>query len=471
MPTDNRLPDSPLSLWLAEYGPYAPCPPLAGEVRVDVAVIGGGFLGLATAHRLKHAQPGLAVAVLEHEVVGYGASGRNGSFAMTVVGLGFGTMALIKGKQFVRDAHHYMERAVDGLEALIRDNGLDCDYTRPGFLRMATTPGYVRRIQHDIELVHALGIDGIEWLDRDAARARVNSALYLGAMWEPRLGLMNPAKLVREEKRLALALGAQVYERTPVLEVRRAAPGPGPRFTLTTPAGRVRAEKVVFATNAYSHLFPELWSKQVPAWTYMIATEPLSDRHFAAIGWHARSGVEDARNLIHYYRITPDNRLVMGGGPVGLSYGLNLAQDASEPAWQHLADHMRLLFPALRDVSVTHRWGGPFSVTMDLTPALGYLGDHCAVYSLGCIGHGVSTTHQNALTLVDLLFERQSENTACPFVNRRVIAWPGEPLRSAAARAIRTYLRVEDWWYERGLARPGAPVTQDPATAARPSRQ
>ncbi len=446
------LPQSPLSLWLAEYGPYESNPPLQGDLTVDVAIVGGGFLGMATSLALNRAQPGLRVAVLEHEVIGYGASGRNGSFAMTVIGLGLGTTAMLKGKQFVKEAHHYMERAVDGLEALIKDNGLDCDYIRPGFLRMATAPGYVKRIQHDIELVQSLGIEGITWLDREAARAKVNSERYLGGLWEPRLGLMNPAKLVREEKRLALERGIQVYEHTPVIEIRRAgAVEQGPTFTLLTPGGRVRADKLVLATNAYSHLIPQLHSKQMPAWTYMIATEPLAARHFDELRWAERNGVEDARNLIHYYRVTPDNRLVIGGGPVGLSFGTDMAVDSSETAWQHLEAHMRWLFPVLRGVQVTHRWGGPFSVTLDLVPALGYLGDHCAAYSLGCIGHGVSMTHQNALTLVDLLFERETENTACPFVNRSVIPWPGEPLRFVAAQGIRSYLRFEDWYYERGL--------------------
>jgi len=114
------------------------------------------------------------------------------------VGLGFGVMAMLKGKRFVKDAHLYMERAVDGLEMLVKENNLQCDYTRPGFLRMATTEGYVKRIQHDIHLVQSLGLKGIEWIDRDAARAKVNSELYLGAMWEPRLGLVNPAKLASE---------------------------------------------------------------------------------------------------------------------------------------------------------------------------------------------------------------------------------------------------------------------------------
>ena len=130
-----------------------------------------------------------------------------------------------------------MERAVDGLENLIREHGLDCDMTRPGFLRMATTPSYARRLRHDIELVNSLGLEGLEWLERDAARAKVNSALCLGAMWEPRLVLMNPARLVREKKRLALALGAQVYEWTPVTPAPPSTPGRTAAASSSTSSG------------------------------------------------------------------------------------------------------------------------------------------------------------------------------------------------------------------------------------------
>jgi glycine/D-amino acid oxidase-like deaminating enzyme len=444
------LPQSSPSLWLAEYGPYTPSPSLAGDLAVDVAIVGGGFQGLSTAIALRRTAPAVRVAVLEHEVVGYGASGRNGSFAMTVVGLGFGVMARLKGHAFVRDAHHYMERAVDGLEALVREHGLHCDMIRPGFLRMALAPGHVRRLQDEVALLKRLGIEGIDWLDADAARARVASSYYLGAMWEPRLLLVNPAKLVREEKRLALALGAQVFEHTPVTAIRR-----GRTFTLETPEGCVRCEKLVLATNAYSVLISELRRKQTPAFTYMIATEPLSPAHLAEMGWAGREGVEDARNLIHYYRLSPDGRLVMGGGPVGLGWHTDLSRNADPSAWRHLEEHARMLFPVLRDVRVTHRWGGPFSVTLDLTPALGRLGDPRCVYALGCIGHGVAMTHQNAFTLVDLLLERRTENTECPFVDRRVIPWPPEPLRSLAASAVRAYLRAEDWWHERGMSSVG----------------
>jgi glycine/D-amino acid oxidase-like deaminating enzyme len=393
---------------------------------------------------LKKAEPSLRIAVLEARFIGYGASGRNGSFAMTVVGLGFGTMAMLRGKEFVKAAHTYMERAVDATDELIQAEGLDCDRIRPGFLRVATTPAYVKRLQHDIDLMQSLGFEGINWIDAGQTRSLVNSDRYLGAMWEPRLVLVNPLKLVREEKRLVCDLGVQVYEDTPVLEITSQ-----PEFHLQTPEGSVLAEKIVFATNAYSHLFPELSRKQTPAFTYMVATEPLREAQLAPIGWQGRQGVEDARNLIHYYRITPDNRLVMGGGPVGLTYGGGLRADDSPAAWAHLERHIQFLFPSLKGVKISHRWGGPFSVTLDLTPMIGYLGDRRAVYTLGCVGHGVSTSHLNAQVIRDLILERP--HLDCPFVNRRLIPWPPDPLRFAAVVGLRTYLRVEDGFYERSL--------------------
>jgi glycine/D-amino acid oxidase-like deaminating enzyme len=365
-----QFPDSPLSLWLDTYGPYTPEAPVKGEVTVDVAIIGGGFTGVATACELKRADAALKVALLEARTIGYGASGRNGSFAMTVVGLGFSTTAMLRGKQFLKDAYTYMVRAVETLDELIQHNNLDCDRIRPGFLRVATAPPYVRRLRDEIELMHSLGFDDFEWLAAETLANRVRSQRYVGAMFEPRLVLVNPAKLVREERHLALELGAAVYENTPVLEITSR-----PNFTLKTPDGVVRAEKLVFATNAYSHLFRQLRRKQSPAFTYMVATEPLTRAQLEPIGWRGREGIEDARNLIHYYRLTPDNRLVMGGGPVGLTFANNLDGDRSEAAWRHLEEHIALTFPSLKDARITHRWGGPFSVTLDLTPALGYLGD------------------------------------------------------------------------------------------------
>jgi glycine/D-amino acid oxidase-like deaminating enzyme len=142
----------------------------------------------------------------------------------------------------------------------------------------------------------------------------------------------------------------------------------------------------------------------------------------------------------------------MGGGPVGLTYANDLAKDTDEAAWKHLEEHIHFLFPSLNKVALSYRWGGPFSVTIDLAPAMGYLGDVNVVYSLGCIGHGVSMSHLNGKAICDMLLERQSDLMDCPFINRRVIAWPPEPLRIIAAGALRGYLQLEDWYYERDLS-------------------
>lgn len=444
-------PNEDLSFWLSTYGPYEPNPPLQGELQADVAIVGGGFTGMAAAYYLRKADPSLRVVVLESNVVGYGASGRNGSFAMTVIGLGLDVLAMLKGKQAAREGHHYMERAVDTLGELVEENNLDCEYTRPGFLRMATTPGYVKKIKKQIDLAHSLGIRGIEWLERDAAREQVNSDLYLGAWWEPRMALVNPAKLVREMKRVNVLQGVGIFEGTPVTNIVR-----GKKLVLRTPGGAVKAEKMVLATNAYSHLIPQLKRHQVPAWTYMLATQPLTSQQFREIGWERRQGVEDARNLIHYYRISSDNRLVMGGGPVGLSFGGDMQRDNNVAAWEHLEKHLGQVFPSLKGIPVTHKWGGPFSVTLDLTPALGYLGDKRIVYSVGCIGHGVSLSHLNGQTIRDLLLEEKTDLTDVFFVNRRIIPWPPEPLRLGASVALRSYLQLEDWANERGALKAGA---------------
>lgn len=442
------LPDSPLSLWLDTFGEYQPQPSLEGDRSVDVAIIGGGFTGLMTAYELKRAEPSLRVALLEARTIGYGASGRNGSFAMTVVGLGFGVAPLLMGVERFKAAHRYMMRAVDELDTFIQREQVACDRIRPGFLRVATTQGYVKRLQHDVERMNRFGFEDIFWLNQTETRARVDSPRYLGALWEPRLVLINPAKLVRAERELALRQGVEVYEHTPALQIQRQND-----FEILTPKGKLSSQKLVFATNAYTHRLPLLRRKQIPAFTYMVATEPLSDKQLEPIGWAGREGIEDARNLIHYYRLTPDRRLVMGGGPVGLTFANDLDADRNEAVWRHLEEHIQFLFPSLKGVRLTHRWGGPFSVTVDLTPAMGYIGDQRAVYSVGCIGHGVSASHLNAQTLRDLLLERKTELTESPFVRRWVIPWPPEPLRSLVAYSLRSYLQLEDWWYERELNR------------------
>jgi len=332
------------------------------------------------------------------------------------------------------------------VDALVKEHKIQSDYEFPGFLRAATTPGYVKRIQHDLEILTSMGVTGIEWIEADKIRAEVDSQLFLGGWWEPRCGLLNPAKQSRELKRIALQAGAEIYEETPVIKIER-----GPRFTLHTPGGKITTDKIVFATNAYSHLFPGLRSKQVPAFTHMVVTEPLTEKQLKTIGWKNRQGIEDARNLVHYFRLTADNRIAMGGSDVSITFGRNMERDLNPRTFADLERDVVRLFPHLKGIRFTHRWGGPVSVPIDMAPAIGFLGDPRAIYSLGCVGHGVSMTHLNGRTIADLLLERKTDLTDVWFVNRKMIPWPPEPLRLVASQAIRGYMRLEDALYERGM--------------------
>jgi glycine/D-amino acid oxidase-like deaminating enzyme len=426
--------------WWMTTRAYEPGPSLTGDVDVDVAIVGGGFTGLSTAHFLTQASPGTRVAVLESEIIGFGASGRNGGFNMTLFGLTLAITAVRFGKQRTREAQLYMERAVDGLRDLVAALELDCDYEHPGFLRVATSRKYEDRIKHEIDLAHGLGLAGIEWLDAEQVAARVKSPQYRGAWWEPRCGLLNPAKLSWSWRDELARRGVAIHERTPVLEITR----DGGRLALETPAGRVRADKLVLATNAWSHLFPQVRRKQVPAWTHIVITEPLTPAQLDAVGWRGREGIEDARDLVHYYRLTADNRLLMGGSDVTVSYGADMDRDLHEPTFRQLEKDVVDIFPPLAGVRFADRWGGPVSVPVDMAPALGYAGDKNVVYSLGCMGHGVSLTHLNGRTVADLVLERQTDLTSVFFVNRKTIPWPPEPLRLVLSKAILGYMHLED---------------------------
>ena len=431
------------SYWMTTRN-YSPGEPLQEDIDVDVAIVGGGFTGLSSAYHIKKAEPNLRVALLENQIIGFGASGRNGGFNMTLFGLTLSITALRFGKQKAREAHHYMERAVDYLKKLISELKIDCDYEHPGFLRVATSEKYKKRILHEIKLAHELGLEGIEWLEKDQAREQVQSSMYLGAWWEPRCGILNPAKLAWGWADVIRPMGVEIFENSPVVEIARE----NSKVRLDTPNGSVRADKVVMATNAWSHFFKQLKRKQIPVWTHIVMTEPLKEAHFQEIGWRNRQGIEDARNLVHYYRLTIDNRLVMGGRDVSLSYGTDMDKDLNPVTFDGLKKDVRELFPVLRDIKFTHEWGGPVSVPLDMAPAIGFAGDKNVVYSLGAVGHGVSMTQLNGRTVADLILERRTDLTDVFFVNRRTIPWPPEPLRNLTIKAILGYMHWEDRNYD-----------------------
>ncbi len=443
------------SFWSRDFGPYRPEPSLQEPIQVDVAIVGGGFLGLNTAREFKRDNPNARVAVLEAAVIGYGASGRNAGFSMTLFGLEPQVTKLRWGKQRTLDACRYMIKAVNYTRRLIEDHQLDSDYSHPGFLRLAYSNPQVKtlegayKVYQDLDVANELGM---RWVEREELRGEFNSPLFSAGLSEAHAGLLHPCKHVRELKRLATEAGAEVYEQTPVQMIARQ----GNQVVLTTPGGSVRTHKLVLATNAYTHLLEGLEgtrSLQFPVWTSVIVTERLSEEQWASIGWANRQGLEDVRQLIHYFRPTADGRILIGGRDVHAPRGSqdSMDYDFTPAVWLELEGHLRRMFPSLRDVKVAYRWAGAVSVNIDMAPEIGFLGDERIIYSTGCLGHGVSLTHLNGRLIADLLNGKETELTNFWIVNRSAIRLPGRLLPFLSIKAVRALLRTVDHVQERSM--------------------
>jgi glycine/D-amino acid oxidase-like deaminating enzyme len=433
--------------WWLESLPEAitPNPVLAGRETADVAVIGGGYTGLSVGYHLKQLNPDLDVRIIESDVCGYGASGRNGGFSMTLFGLTKGITKFRFNDHKARAAHIYMENAVDYLHEVITQNNIECQYEKSGYLLVGTSPGQVRRVEHDFKIMEKWGLGGVERWDRARLAEEFHTDFYKIGWFEPRCGILNPARLARGMKKLAEAEGAVIYENSPVKSFGRKAGG---GFVVKTEQGILESDYLVLATNAYSILFPELKKLQYPAFTHIVMSEPLTPEQYNAIGWKNRAGVEDARDLIHYYRLTADNRIVMGGGDVSLGYGADLDKDLNEQTFAHLKAHVTEVFPQLAGLRFTHQWGGPVSITMDMTPVIGYLGnDKKAIFSMGCIGHGVSLTTYNGKTIAEMITGQQTERTEMFFVGRKVFPWPPNLITYGLGHAVRGFMKLEDRLY------------------------
>ena len=428
------------SFWLETA--YEPGPPVGGDLDVDVAIIGGGFTGLWTAYFLKRAEPALRVAVVERDVVGFGASGRNGGFAMTLFGRGLQDMVQAFGDEATRNAHRAAASAVDGIGAFASEHEVDCHYEKTGLLCLASDASQVPRIEAEHRQAERLGLAGFDLLDREAVRARVHSPTYECAVREESCAILDPARLVRGQRRVVTELGVQVFERTAVDAVRVE----GKRVTVATPAGVLRADQAVLAANAYSVQFPVIHRYVVPIYSYIVLTEPLSEQQWTEIGWEGREGLEDRRTFLHYYRRTQDGRILFGGEDAPYFYGSGIGpeHDRNPGVFARLRDDLRRTFPSLAGVRCTHEWGGPVGLTLRFVPTFGTLEGGRVHYGFGYCGHGVGPSHLGGQILRDLVLGRRSELVDLCFVRTAALPFPPEPLRWAGLTLARQLLLRQD---------------------------
>jgi glycine/D-amino acid oxidase-like deaminating enzyme len=431
----------PEALWLSDPDRPTALPALAGAVDAELAVVGGGYTGLWAALRAKERDPERDVVLLEAGGCGEQASGRNGGFVSASLTHGFGN-GVERWPDELAELDRLGAANLDAIGETVRRYGIDCGWERTGELSVATAPHQVAELAELGEAMRAAGHD-VTLLDREQTQAEVASPSYLAALSDPTgTALVEPARLAWGLRAACLALGVRIFEQTPVRGLSPAGGG----VELDVPAGSVRARQVVLATNAFPPLLRRLRLMTVPVYDYVLATEPLTDRQRAEIGWQRRQGIGDAANLFHYYRLTRDNRILWGGYDAVYHYGSRIRRDLEQRDATHalLAQHFFETFPQLEGLRFTHRWGGVIDTCTQFAAFFGTALGGRVGYALGYTGLGVGATRFGADVVLDLLAGEETERTALRMVREKPLPFPPEPFRFAGVALTRWSLARAD---------------------------
>ncbi|RCV91159.1 NAD(P)/FAD-dependent oxidoreductase [Billgrantia montanilacus] len=351
------------------------CPPLEGDQRVDVCVIGGGVTGCSAALHL--AERGYSVRLLEAQAIGYGASGRSGGQILPGLGTDIATVEQALGLERARAIWEMSREAVRLTAGLVERYAIPCDLAW-GFLHAAVKPRHVRELQAFQErMARDYEYMDMAWLEGPALRERVVTDAYPGALYEGEGGHLHPLNYTLGLARAAQRAGVTIHEESTVHNIRQGQPA-----RVETDSGSVTADFVVVAANAYlGGLVPELKGRTMRAANYMVATAPLSEAQAAAV-LPRNDALADANFVLDYYRLSADRRLIYGG---------EVSYDGREPRGlrERMDAKIARLFPVLEGVAIDYRWGGDVAITLNRAPDFGRIG-HNLYYAQGYSGHGMA---------------------------------------------------------------------------------
>ena len=435
------------SLWLEEalaVHDGGPAAALEGEQTADVCIVGGGYTGLWTALRIKELEPGCDVAIVEADVCGAGASGRNGGF-LTTWWSKLGTLIKACGEEEGMRIARASEEAVDSIEAFCSEHDIDAHFRRGGWLWVATAPAQVGIWESAIQECERHDVHEFVRLTPDELHEHIDQPTHLAGAFEPRTATVHPAHLVRGLRRVALERGVRIYENSPMLSLRRAG-----RPRVRTPDGEITAGTTALALNAWAAAIPELSRAIVPVTSDLVATAPdhaLLER----MRWTRAEAIADARLMVHYYQATRDGRIVFGKGGGSLAYNAKIGDDFNHAprrsAW--VAQHMHRILPATVGAEITHTWAGPVARTDDGLPIFGHLADN-VVHGGGYSGNGVGPSWVGGRILASLALGRSDEWSSAGLVRDPGRAFPPEPVRYLGGRVVREAVRMMEEAEDRG---------------------
>ena len=428
-----------VSFWLDSLPePVLPRAPLDGDADADVAIVGAGFSGLWTAYYLKQLRPALRVAVLEAEVAGYGASGRNGGWC---VGLLAGVEGLLHRPER-RDQALALQRAttdaVDEVGRVAAAEGIDCHYRKGGAVRVAVNGAQLHALHEFWDPLAPIFAPGdLRWLEPADCDAHVRMRGARGGFWFRHCAALHPARLARGLASCVERLGVRIYERSPVTRIESG--------RAQTACGVLRAGIVVRATEAYTAQLRDHERALVPLHSWMIATEPLPDATWKEIGLERAETFGDGRGITTYGQRTADGRIAFGGmGSYYYGSGIRSSFPAEHPNFRALEGILRELVPAVRDARITHHWGGALGVPRDSRTRVGVDRERGFAWIGGYVGEGVAASNLAGRTLAELLAGEQTERTELSLVAPFARDWEPEPLRWLAVRGVLAAVAAAD---------------------------
>ena len=414
------------SFWLDNPDRPQARPALGATLDADLVVIGAGFTGLWSALEAAVEHPKWSIVLLEGERIAGGASGRNGGFVAASLTHGFSN-GLTRWPNEMPELLRLGSQNLAQMSERVVQLGIACDWLMSGEIDVATEEYQVKDLVDAHAEMVELGVSA-HYLTAEEIQARVNSPIYRGALFDPDVAIVDPARLAWGLARELDRLGVSIYENSAVTNLEDR----GSLVRLQVGAHSVSSSRVILATNAYPPLLNRLKHLIVPVYDYVLVTEPLTVEQRESIGWLGREGVGDAGNLFHYYRVTEDGRILFGGYDA-VYHGKDSVRpefDTDTESFARLADHFVQTFPQLADVNFTHGWGGAIDTCSRFSAFWGKAHHGKTVYVAGFTGLGVGASRFAALTSLDLLLGRKTERTELHMVRTKPLPFPPEPFRS-----------------------------------------
>ncbi len=425
------------SVWLELAGLYSlPANPPFTEINAnaDIVIVGGGLTGLGSAYHLKKRFPDKRIVLLEAARCGYGASGRNGGILQDFDNTLLMQLYEKKGHEAARRYFKVDEQGPKLVRTLIKDNNIDCDLEECGLIELALDESDMKKLTKYHENWKNLGIAS-RLLNQQEIRQEIMSERYYGGLYKNRAAVLNPAKFALGLKSVLETLGVEIFECTKVVSIE-----PGTKINVETEFGNIIADALILATNAYSHKIGYFRNRIFPIGTYIMATQPLDEAHMASIGWKTREAMFDIRPECNYFRLTTDNRIVIGGGVSPYFYRNGLSSGNYKPSLDRLESDFFKIWPQLKGIKITHRWGGTLAMTLDFHPTIGVTGAKKNIYyGVGYSGHGVSWSQLAGKMISQLYAGEDSELTRFDGITKTPPYLPPEPFRKIGYHVFKKF--------------------------------